>query len=318
MTGKILLPEDIDALGKAYLLERGHRLVFCDNNPKAIVESGKDCSAVITRNAVIRGEIMDAMPSLRVIARHGVGVDNIDLYEAERRGIWVTNGPFSNINAVAEQTIGAIIACARALVFCDHLVRTGSYEQRKMIKGIELSGKTLGIIGFGKIGRLVAKKAYYGLDMKIACYDPFLSEVSEEFPVDLYTSCNELMQNADVVTLHLPLTEGTKGCISKEKLSCLKENAVLINYAREELLDVEGLLDLLEDDHLAGAALDFPSSNDEVMSRLKKCSKVLLSPHTAAFTKESLQNMALHAAVTVDEVLSGVTPSWYVVKGSVI
>ena len=318
MAGKILLPEDIDALGKEYLAEKGHQLVFCENNPESIKKQGAECDAIITRNAVIDGGIMDAIPSLRVVARHGVGVDNIDLQAAEQRKIWVTNGPFSNINAVAEQTIGAMIACARSLVRCDQLVRTGCYHQRGTISGVELSGKTLGIIGFGKIGRLVAKKAYYGLDMKIACYDPFLSKANESFPVDVYPSCEELLRNADVVTLHLPLTESTRGFISREKIACLKKNAILINYARDELLDTEALADLLADGGLAGAALDFQPGDPEVMSRLIKCDNVLFSPHTAAFTKESLQKMALHAAITVDEVLSGAAPSWYVVKGSVI
>lgn len=257
-----------------------------------------------------------AASKLRVVARHGVGVDIIDLEAAKEFGVWVTNGPTSNINAVAEQTVGAIIVCARHLTACDRMVRAGEYNIRNTILGIELSGKTLGVVGFGKIGRLVARKASLGLDMKIAAYDPFYKEQMEAFPVTLCETLEELLETSDVVTLHIPLMDSTRKCIGATELKCMKRSAYLINYARGELVDTNALITALQKKELAGAALDVfeyePVAKGDELCGLPQ---ILLSPHTASFTRESLANMAIHAAITVDEVLSGKTPRWYVVKG---
>lgn len=316
MNNIVLLPEDMDNAGKQYLIERGYTLQFCENSESSITQAIKKCSAIIVRNAKITREIMLQAPNLKVIARHGVGVDVIDISTARELGIWVTNGPESNVNAVAEQTIGAMIACSRHLTICDQMVRSGNYNMRKTIVGMELYNKTLGVVGFGRIGHLVSYKAALGLGMEIRVFDPFYKAKKEAFPIVIMHKLEDLLSTSDIVTLHIPLLPSTEKCIGMDQLECMKETSILINYARGGLVDTNALVTALKTNRIAGAALDVyeyePINKDHPLCSLPQ---VLLSPHTAAFTSESLSNMAVHAAITVDEVLQGKTPRWFVVQG---
>ena len=312
----VLLPEDMSAVGKDYLSERDYALCFCECNDLAILEAVRNCEAIITRNSRITGEIMRAAPKLRVVARHGVGVDTIDLETAKELGIWVTNGPESNINAVAEQVIGAIISLARQLTECDRMVRLGQYGRRTSIAGTELSGKVLGVVGFGKIGKLVAQKASLGLGMRIIVYDPFASQEFHNFPVAFHCALDDVLAAADVVTLHMPLLPTTERRISAEQFGQMKNSALFINYARAGLVNTDALVKALQDGVIAGAAIDvFDTEPVPQFHQLCSLTQVLLSPHTASFTRESLDNMALHAAITIDEVLTSKIPRWFVVQG---
>ncbi len=174
MSVKIWLPEMMDEEGIHYLKERGYELEIGTECPK-------DCSAIISRNTRITAELMKSLPNLKVVARHGVGLDLFDLEAAKKLGIWVTYAPESNTVSVAEQVIGAMISIARSLGPCHQMIRDGNYGQRKNICGIELEGKTLGVIGFGRIGRCVAKKAALGLGMNFSVYAPYVPE-SLEYP----------------------------------------------------------------------------------------------------------------------------------------
>ncbi len=316
MSNLVLLPEDMDAAGKQYLLERGYEICFCENCTSSITQAIGKCNAVIVRNARITRDILVKAPSLKVVARHGIGVDTIDLDCARELGIWVTNAPESNVNAVAEQVLGAIIACSRDLFLCDRLVRTGNYQRRTSVIGMELADKTLGVVGFGKIGHLVAQKAALGLGMKIVVFDPYYQTKTEAYPVKVVTKLEALLTVSDVVTLHMPLLPSTEKCIGPMQFHYMKPTAILINYARGQLVNTEALLEALKSKKIAGAALDVfdhePIDREDPLCQMQQ---VLLSPHTAAFTRESLARMALHTAITVDEVLTGKTPRWFVVRG---
>ena len=316
MRQRVLLPERIAGAGVNYLENHGYEIVYGSRDPEDMIGKLSGCEAVITRNVRITKEMMLAAPGLRVIARHGVGVDMIDTEAAKELGIWVTNAPESNTNAVAEQVIGAMLTVARKLILCNDLVRRGDYDRRTQIGGMELAGKTLGVVGFGRIGRCVARKAALGLDMAIAVYDPYLKEEPEEYGIQITESLEELLRISDVVTLHVPLLESNRHMMGREQFLFMKEHGILINYARGALTDQEALAEALKEGRIAGAAVDV-FENEPVTADNPLCGleQVLLTPHTASFTGESLDKMALHSAMTVHQVLSGQKPTWCVVAG---
>lgn len=309
---KVLLPEMIDSAGIQFLKDRGYLIKRCGMEESDIMDSIKDCEAIICRNVKISRQIMEAAPNLKVIARHGVGLDTIDLDAAREKGVWVTNAPESNTNAVAEQTIAALLCGARKLRECDNLVRNGEFSGRNAIKGFELRNRKLGVIGFGRIGRSVAAIAKNGFGMEVYYYDPFVAGTEN----DIYNhvdSLEELLSTVDVATIHMPLTKDTYHLMGKKEFGYMKKGAFFINYARGPLIDINALIDAVKEKRLSGAALDvFEDEAIEKNNILCSLPEIVLSPHTAAFTEESLKNMALHAAITVDEVLTGKIPRWFV------
>lgn len=171
MEQKVLIPSDISQPGKDYLRERGYVIKMGRGiDEQTIMEDAADCDALLARNEHITRGIMEAAPHLKVISKHGVGLDKIDLDAARDLNIWVTNGPLSNTVAVAEHTMMLILACAKKLVLFDKAIRNGDYEIRNRVKGMDLEGKTLGLLGLGKIGHMVAKKAINGFGMKVLGY----------------------------------------------------------------------------------------------------------------------------------------------------
>lgn len=312
----VLLPEKIAPVGVRYLEAHGYGIVYGSSDPEDVAGKLAECEAVITRNVRLTREMMESAPRLRVIARHGVGVDLIDTEAAGELGIWVTNAPESNANAVAEQVIGAMLTVARQLIPCHALVCRGEYARRAGICGMEMAGKTLGIVGFGRIGRCVAGKAALGLDMKIAVYDPYKKEDPAEYRIQTAGTLEELLRISDVVTLHVPLLESNRHMMGRAQFSQMKNSAIFINYARGALTDQEALAQALREGRLAGAAVDVyenePVTEDNPLCGLDQ---VLLTPHSASFTRESLDKMALHSAMTVHQVLTGKAPSWCVVEG---
>ena len=274
-----------------------------------------DCDAILARTAPFPAEVIQAGKNLKVIARHGVGVDNIDVAEATRHGIYVTNAPESNAVTVAEHTIGLIVALAKHMVRCDVELRNGNFEIRNQIKGIDLEGKILGIIGLGRIGSTIARKAALGFDMKILGFDPYLPEDRALPNVHVVPKLAQVLQDSDFVTLHVPVTEETIGMIGTGELALMKPTAYLLNAARGGIVDEQALVRAIETKQIAGTALDVfevePPAKDHPLFRFPN---VVVSPHSAALTLECTDRMALHAAIGIHEVLSGKTPSWPVNK----
>ena len=201
----VLLPQDVVEEGKKFLTDNGYVIKMGSGiTVDKIVEDVKDCDAILARTAPFPREVIEAGSKLKVIARHGVGCDNIDVAAATERGIYVTYAPESNSNSVAEYTIGMIIALARFFLPGDKAVRTGQWEMRNKFPAIDLEGKILGIVGAGRVGSMVAKKAFYGLDMKILAYDPYIKEVKGVSEAKVVSDLDSVFREADFISLHIP------------------------------------------------------------------------------------------------------------------
>lgn len=302
---KILLPQDIAQAGKRYLLERGYELKMGRGaDSKTLSEDVIGCSGIIARVGNFSREVMLAEPGLQVIARHGVGVDNIDLSAARELGVIVTNDPISNINSVAEHAIALMLCCAKNMAWFDSVTRSGRFALRTSVLNTELKGAILGIIGFGKIGRLIAKKAALGFEMRVIAYDPYIT--SAEDWVTLVSSLEALLRESDFVSVNMPVTDENRGIIGKKEFALMKSTAYFINAARGELIRQAELIEALQKGEIAGAGLDvYEHEPPETDCPLFFMDNVILSPHNAALTKEAMDNMALIAAKGIDEVLTG-------------
>ncbi|MCL2380086.1 MAG: hydroxyacid dehydrogenase [Treponema sp.] len=312
MSYTVLLPQDIVEEGKEFLTSKGYTIKAGKGvTSNQIAEDAADCEAILARTAPFPREVIEAGKKLKVIARHGVGCDNIDVAACTERGIQVTYAPESNANSVAEYTIGMIIALARYFLPCDRAVRSGQWETRNTFPAIDLEGKTLGLIGAGRIGSLVAKKAFFGLDMNILAYDPNVSEIKDVPQAKVVADIGCVFAQADFVSLHLPATAHTKGMIGKDYFQAMKPGAFFINAARGEVVNETELREALASRRIAGAALDvFDPEPPLADNPLYSLDNVILTPHNAALTKEAMIRMALHAAMGIDDVLSGRPPKW--------
>jgi D-3-phosphoglycerate dehydrogenase / 2-oxoglutarate reductase len=309
---RVLIPQDVAQEGKTYLLERGYEIRMGSGiSAEAIASDVADCDAVLARTALYPGSVLEAGKKLKVLSRHGVGYDNIDVARATELGIWVTYAPESNANTVAEHAIGCVFALARNFVRLDREIRAGNFAIRDKLLGSDLSGKVLGVVGLGKIGRRVAKKAALGLDMRVVGYDPYLgAEAVKEFATPA-ASLEEVLAASDFVTLHIPGGAATRGIIGKKELASMKKTAFFINASRGEVVDETALIEALQSGTIAGAAIDVyrkePPDKDNPLLAMQN---VLLTPHNASQTREGMICMALHAAQGIDEVLSGRQPTW--------
>ena len=318
MAYKILIPQDVSEAGKRYLRDRGYEIKMGSGiSVQTLQDEVGDCHGILARTARYPAEVLRAGTHLKVIGRHGVGVDNIDVEAATELGIYVTNAPESNAGSVAEHTIGLIIAAARHFVQCDAALRYGNFEIRNQLFGNDIEGKVLGLIGVGRVGRLVARKAARGLSMKVIGYDPFIDPALVP-EVEFTESIENVLKNADFVSLHLPVNDKTKGLIDKIRLLKMKPSAYLINVARGGIVRENDLVEILSENRIAGAALDvFAEEPPSPSNPLLKLDNVTVTPHNAALTRECMDRMAVHAAQGIDEVLAGRTPTWPVNKPKV-
>ena len=312
MAFKVLIPQDIVDEGKKYLIDRGYAIKMGKGiSVSQIAEDVADCDAILARTAQFPKEVIDAGKKLKVIARHGVGCDNIDVKTATERGIWVTFTPEANAVSVAEYTIGMIIALARYFFPGDKATRAGAWDMRNKFPAVDLEGKTLGLVGAGRVGTLVAKKAFFGLDMKVMVFDPFIKEIKGVPAAKIVSDPAVIFKESDFISLHVPATPETRGMVGKKYFDMMKPTAFLINAARGEIANEKDLYETLKAKRIAGAALDVydpePPKNDNPLYTLDN---VILSPHNAALTREAMVRMAVGAAMGIDDVLSGKAPRW--------
>jgi D-3-phosphoglycerate dehydrogenase / 2-oxoglutarate reductase len=311
MKYKVSIPEPVADAGKQYLLDHGYEVNQCSGTTVEILkEELKECHAILARTANLPAEVLEAATELKVIGRHGVGVDNIDVEAATRLGIQVTNAPESNGNSVAEHTLGLIIAISKNIVRHDRELRGGNFAIRNQLFGSDLEGKVLGIIGTGRIGRMVAKKVAGGLDMKAIGFDPY-ADAATISGIEMFATIEEVMERADFVSLHLPATDETIGLIGAKELGLMKPTAFLINAARGGIVNEKDLAVALAEKKITGAALDvFAAEPPDYSNPLFKADNIIVTPHSAAMTWECMDRMALHAAQGIHEVLSGKAPTW--------
>ncbi len=258
-----------------------------------LIEKIKPFNAVLVRSATqISAKIIAAAENLKVIGRAGSGLDNIDVKAAEKKGIKVLNTPGTNAPAVAEMTIACLFAVARNIARADHTMKQGLWE-KKAFSGIELNERTLGIVGCGTIGKSVARKAY-ALGMQIVVYNRSRVEM-DDVPFE-QIGLDDLLRRADFVSLHLALSEETRGLLGDRELALMKKDSYLINTSRGEIVDEQALLSHLEKGHLAGAALDVFCNEPDYNKQLAANAKVVATPHIGAVTKESQERVGVRIA----------------------
>src|SRR5437667_2666914 len=295
-TIKILITDRIAREGVDLLrsqLPEAHLDILLGLKPEQLKSSIGNYTALIVRSETqVTGEILAAARQLKIVGRAGVGVDNIDIEAATRQGIMVVNSPTGNIVAAAEHTIAMLMALARQIPAANNSTKTGKWEKSRFL-GVEVRNKVLGIIGLGKVGTEVARRAL-GLEMQIIAFDPYVApEQARKLDVTML-SMEEVLKQADFVTLHTSLTSGphgTRGLIGTHELHLLKPGARLINCARGGLIDEEALLNALNENRLAGVALDVfsqePIRDNAVLKQLLAHERVIATPHLGASTEEA-------------------------------
>ena len=301
---RVLVADGVSDSGLQPLLEDGAFTVERGGSGlEALSPFLGDAHALIVRSATkVDRKLMEHAPRLRVIGRAGVGVDNIDLDAATERGIAVLNAPAGNTVSAAELTMALILAAARHIAAADRSVRGGEWKRAKF-GGIELRGKTLGLIGAGRIGSEVARRAQV-FGMRTVAYDPYLTDQrAHELGIER-RSLDEVIQSADVLTLHVPLTPQTRGMLNAEQLAQMKKGAILVNVARGGVVDEKALADALHSGHLGGAALDvFDEEPLEAGSALRGAPNSVLTPHLGASTNEAQELVAVEIAKAVADAL---------------
>lgn len=286
---------------------------LAQSDPQTLIRAASDCVAVVSRSAGFPTSAIEAAPALRVIGSHGVGVDAIDVALATERGIVIVNAPNSNVRSVAEHAIALIFALAKSIVAADRATRDNDHGFKYRARLIELEGLTLGIAGFGNIGRQTAALAK-ALGLRVIAHSletaPDIYAAADVEPV---TTLRDLLAQSDIVSLHLPLTSSTRGLIGAAELSAMRPGALLINTGRGGVIDETALLDALDAGQLGGAGLDVFAREEMPKDHpLLRHDRVVLTPHIAGSTEASLARTAADVARGVLAVLAGEQPRFLV------
>ncbi len=301
---KVLVAAPIHEKALEMLRKAGFEIVYEEYpSEERLIELIKDVDAIIVRSKPkVTRRVIKAAEKLRVIARAGVGLDNIDLEAAEEKGIKVFNAPSAPTQSVAELTIGLMLAVTRKIAYADRKMREGVWTKKQCL-GHELRGKVLGVIGMGRIGSAVARIAYHGFGMKIIYYD--VKKCPKEIEEELKAECvdlDTLFKTADIVTIHVPLIPATKHLVNEEKLRLMKKTAILINTARGGVVDTEALVKALKEGWIAGAGLDVfeeePLPPDHPLTKLDN---VVLTPHIGANTVEAQERAGIEVVEKIIE-----------------
>ena len=319
---KILLSESIDASG-IRLLEDKADIVFCpEPTEQAIGRLIKDVDALIIRTAgSVTREIMEGAGRLKVISRTGGGLNNVDIEAATDYNIVVCGVKGPQDRMVAEHTVALMGALAKQFFYLDAQVRKGNFASRKEYRPQGLSGKQVGLIGLGRIGRIVAGICARAFDMQVGAYDPYLTpQTLASDDIVLKEDMAAVIQAADFLSLHVPLTENTQGLMGSAQFELMKPSAFLINTSRGEVVQEAALVDALKNKKFAGAGLDvFENEPPGVRNPLFQLPNVIATPHTAALTQEVVAQLARGSAENALNVLEGKKPSyspnWDIVQG---
>ena len=303
---RVLISDELSDAAVQIFRDRGVDVDFqphLGKNPAHLAEIIGDYDGLAIRSATkTTADLLARATSLKVIGRAGIGVDNVDIPAASARGIVVMNTPFGNSITTAEHAIALMFAVARQIPAADASTRAGKWEKSKFL-GVEITGKTLGLIGAGNIGSVVAARAI-GLKMKVVAYDPFLSaERAQALGVERIEDVDDLLGRADFVTLHVPKTEKTANILSAERIARMKPGARLINCARGGLVDEAAVAAALVSGHLAGAGFDVFAVEPAADNPLFGAPNVVCTPHLGAATTEAQENVALQIAEQMSDYL---------------
>ncbi|RST31949.1 phosphoglycerate dehydrogenase [Sphingomonas ginkgonis] len=306
---KVLISDKMDPRAAAIFRERGIQVdEITGKTPEELAAIVGDYDGLAIRSSTkVTPKILAAATSLKVVGRAGIGVDNVDIPAATARGVVVMNTPFGNSITTAEHAIALLFALARQLPEADASTQAGKWEKNRFM-GVEVTGKTLGLIGAGNIGSIVASRAL-GLRMKVVAFDPFLSpERAVEIGVEK-VELDELLRRADFITLHTPLTDQTRNILSRENIAKTKKDVRIVNCARGGLIDEAALKDALDSGQIAGAALDVFETEPATASPLFGTPGFISTPHLGASTNEAQVNVAIQVAEQMSDflLLGGVT-----------
>ena len=314
MAIRVLLPQPILPAGYAYLREHGFEVVDGRGyTEEDIIADIKDCDAMIVRTAKITAKIFDAAPKLKILARHGAGYDGVDLDAARKHNVLVCTAGGANAISVAELAIFYMLYCSRNFKKVQKLYLQ-DYRQAKMgVPKTELEGKTLGLVGLGNIGKLVAKKAALGFDMTVLAYDPFAKPEGLPEYIQLVSDRDEIFKQSDYVSLHVPATPETVHSVSDHEFGRKKETAYLINTSRGSIVDEAALVRALEAGKIAGAGLDVLEQEPiDPNNPLVAMDNVLTAPHIGGATKEASSRSSVACAQAIDDFFAGRTPNFVV------
>ena len=309
MGPRVLVTENIHAVGWETLRKEADAVAWPGQEMQPLLEAVKDVQAILVRVAKLTPEVIQAAPHLKVIGKHGVGYDNINIPAATARGVIVTNTPLANSTSVAEHALALLVAVARRVGESERDLARGAMRAQKVYQGVELSGKVMGVIGLGSAGLRLARMTGNGLGMRVLGFDPY----KEPWP-DGIERCREvgpLLAQADFISIHVPLTKETTNLIGRDALPTMKPTAILVNTARGGIVDEAAVADAVKAGRLAGAGLDVVVGEPLKPSHpLNGVPNIILTPHMAGVTEEAMMRMAQDSAEDILRVLRGEKPKY--------
>lgn len=315
MPNKVMVAEHIDESGIRVLKDSNRvEVVYYDDHPVSdseLSETLQETVAAIVRIKHFNRDMIQNAPHLKIIAKHGVGYDNIDVAAATERKIPVITTAEANSDAVADHAMGLMLALSRRLLQADADLKSGRFSRREHYMGVELGGKTIGIIGLGRIGSRVAKRCSQGFGMRVLTYDPYISDAyAGTHHAERFDQLEALLKISDYVTVHTPLNDETRDMIDAKALRAMKSDAFIISTARGGIINETALHEALSQQWILGAGLDVfveePARPGQ--TPLLSLGNVLVTPHVAGATREAARKMATHAAEGILEVLGGRRP----------
>ena len=275
---------------------------------RQLIQNIGEYDAIIVGIEKITLSVVQSSKKLRIITKHGIGVDNIDVDAASAKGIVVTNAPGTNSDAVADLTFGLFLSLARSIPFADRSVKGGEWPR---IVGVQINGKVLGIIGLGQIGKKVAKRAS-GFDMRVLAYDVFKDEAFAEKWGITYLSLDEVLADSDFISIHVPISPSTRRLISERELNLMKKEAFLVNISRGGIVDEEALYRVLKERGIRGVALDVFAPEPPTGSPLLDLDNVIVTPHMGGYSFEALRETGMVCARSIIDVFEGRRPQFVV------
>lgn len=316
---KVYITRAIPEIGIKMLTDKGYEVdINKENRPLTKAElisalKQKEYDAVLTLlTDNIDAEVMDSAPTVKIYANFAIGFNNFNVEEAKKRNIYLTNTPGGGADRVAEHTWALILALSCRIVEGDSYMRDGKYNgwDPMLLHGTKLAGKTLGILGSGRIGSDVAHRAKNGFDMNVVYYDVKRNEqLEKDFGAVFYNTVEEVLKVSDVVSIHVPLLDSTHHLINKERLAIMKPSAYLINTSRGPVIDEVALVEALQKGIIRGAGLDVFEFEPKLVDGLATLSNVVLTPHIASGTEEARHDMATLSAQNIINSIEGVKPA---------
>lgn len=307
---KVLVTENVHEIGPTILLEAGHEVIMANRNMDIVTKEIVDADAIITRILELPVPLLETAKNLKHISKHGVGVDNIPVDYCREHGIAVTIAPGANSQSVAEHALSLMLALAKNLKLVSNAYQKIGFAAKNSPPGMEIDGKTVGVIGCGRIGSRMVRMCV-GLGMRVLVYDPYIAQIPAG--AEKINDCDELFRQSDVVTLHCLLNDETAHLVSTREFGLMKPTAILINCARGPVVDEAALIEALQKGQIAGAGLDVTNHEPcEADSPLFQMENVILTPHYAPTTREASYKVSQIAAQNVLDILDGKRPEGWV------